>query len=112
MYRHHNIIIAGAGGIAQAAGLILAELSTVPPSIFIGNRTISKAEQVAKWIKSGTTKPSSVTPFHLTDMDLALEVKDILIKGDILLDCLPGTLAPKMARLAKDFHLHYANLTE
>ncbi len=112
MHKPHTIIIAGAGGIAQAAGLILAEWSEVVPSIFIGNRTLTKAKQVAKWIEDGTTKPSSVTAFHLQEKGLSNEMKDILQKGDIILDCLPGTMAPKMAKFAKDFHLHYANLTE
>ncbi len=44
MNKHYNIIIIiGAGGIAEAAGLLLMEWSTVPPTIFIGNRTLSKA---------------------------------------------------------------------
>ena len=112
MQKNYNIIIAGAGGIAQAAGLILAEWSEVPPNIFIGNRTLSKAEKVARWIEDGTTSPVSVTAFHLEENDLSDKMKKIFQKGDIILDCLPGTIAPKMARLAKDFHLHYANLTE
>lgn len=39
-------------------------------------------------------------------------MKEILGQADIILDCLPGSLAPKIARLAKDYHLHYTNLTE
>jgi saccharopine dehydrogenase-like NADP-dependent oxidoreductase len=31
---------------------------------------------------------------------------------DVFLDCTPGALAPKMARFACDFKMHYANLTE
>ena len=31
---------------------------------------------------------------------------------DVVLDCLPGSQAPRMARLARDFKTHYANLTE
>ena len=112
MHTHHNIIIAGAGGIAQATGLLLAEWSAVSPTIFIGNRTLSKAKKVARWIEEGTTNPVSVTAFHLEEKGHSDKMKEILQKGDIILDCLPGTLAPKMARLAKDFHLHYANLTE
>lgn len=112
MYAHHNIIIVGAGGIAQAAGLLLAEWSVVSPTVFIGNRTLSKAEKVARWIEEGTTNAVSVTAFHLEEKGYSDKVKEILQKGEIILDCLPGTLAPKMARLAKDFHLHYANLTE
>jgi saccharopine dehydrogenase-like NADP-dependent oxidoreductase len=112
MNKHYNIIIAGAGGIAEAAGLLLMEWSAVPPTVFIGNRTLSKALKVARWIEEGTTKPCSVKAFHLPEEDLTEEMKEILGQGDVLLDCLPGSLAPKIAKLAKDFHLHYANLTE
>ena len=112
MNKHYNIIITGAGGIAEAAGLLLMEWSAVPPTIFIGNRTLSKALKVARWIEEGTTKPCSVKAFHLPEEGLTEEIKEILGQGNVLLDCLPGSLAPKIAKLAKDFHLHYANLTE
>ena len=112
MDKRFNIIIAGAGGIAEAAGLLLMEWSRVPPTIFIGNRTLSKALKVARWIEEGTTKPCSITAFHLPEEGITAEMKEILEQGNILLDCLPGSLAPKIAKLAKDFHLHYANLTE
>lgn len=112
MKKHYNIIIAGAGGIAEAAGLLLMEWSEVPPTVFIGNRTLSKALKVARWIEEGTTKPCTVKAFHLPAEGLTEEMKEILGQGDVLLDCLPGSLAPKIAGLAKDFHLHYANLTE
>ncbi|MBT8294095.1 MAG: saccharopine dehydrogenase NADP-binding domain-containing protein [Eudoraea sp.] len=112
MKKHYNIIIAGAGGIAQAAGLLLMEWSEVPPTVFIGNRTLSKALKVARWIEEGTTNPCSVKAFHLPGEGLTEEMKEILGQGDVLLDCLPGSLAPKIAGLAKDFNLHYANLTE
>ena len=112
MNKHFNIIIIGAGGIAEASGLLLMEWSAVPPTIFIGNRTLSKALKVARWIEEGTTKPCSVKAFHLPEEGLTEEMKEILGHGNVLLDCLPGSLAPKIAKLAKDFHLHYANLTE
>jgi shikimate 5-dehydrogenase len=48
MKKHFNIIIAGAGGIAEAVGLLLMEWSEVTPSLFIGNRTLSKAQKVAR----------------------------------------------------------------
>jgi saccharopine dehydrogenase-like NADP-dependent oxidoreductase len=112
MNAHYNIIIAGAGGIAQAAGLLLAEWSKVSPTIYLGNRTLSKAENVAKWIEDGATKSVDVRPFLLQEKGINEEMKTIFKKGDVLLDCLPGSLAPKMAQYAKDFELHYANLTE
>lgn len=112
MKKHHTIIILGAGGIAQAVALILAEWSTVTPTIFIGNRTFSKAQNLVKWIEDGTTRACILKPFHLSEDGLSEKMKDLFNQGDILLDCLPGTQAPKMAAFAKDFNLHYANLTE
>ncbi len=112
MNKHFTIIIAGAGGIAEAAGLLLAQWGEITPTIFIGNRTLANAQKVAKWIEDGTTVPCAVKAFHLPEEGLTDEMKIILTRGDALLDCLPGSQAPKMAGLAKDFKLHYANLTE
>lgn len=112
MKKHHNIIIAGAGGIAEAVGMLLVEWSEETPSLFIGNRTLSNAQKVAEGIITATTKPCSVQDFHLPEKGLTEEMKVIFEQGDIILDCLPGSQAPKMAQFAKDFKLHYANLTE
>ncbi|HJR99531.1 MAG TPA: saccharopine dehydrogenase C-terminal domain-containing protein [Flavobacterium sp.] len=112
MKKHFNIIIAGAGGIAEAAALILAEWSEVTPSLFIGNRTLDKAKSVAQWIQEGTTKPCIIESFLFPEEEVTEEMKSIFDKADIILDCLPGSQAPRMAKLAKEFHLHYANLTE
>ncbi|MBG6188362.1 saccharopine dehydrogenase family protein [Flavobacterium sp. CAN_S2] len=112
MKKHHTIIIAGAGGIAEAVGLILMEWSTVAPTIFIGDRSPSKAQKVAQWIQEGTTKNGSIQDFHLAENGLTEEMKAILSQGDIILDCLPGSQAPRIAQFAKDYNLHYANLTE
>ena len=112
MKKHHTIIIAGAGGIAEAVGLILMEWSAVAPTIFIGDRTHSKAQKVAQWIQEGTTKNGSIQDFHLAESGLTEEMKAILSQGDIILDCLPGSQAPRIAQIAKDYNLHYANLTE
>lgn len=112
MKNHHTIIIAGAGGIAEAVALILAEWSTVTPTIFIGNRTLSNAQKLVKWVADGTTRDCTIKAFHLLEEGSTEEMKQVFEQGDILLDCLPGTQAPKMARFAKEFHMHYANLTE
>lgn len=112
MKKHHNIIIAGAGGIAEAAGLILAEWSSVTPTIYIGDRDVLKAEKVAQWITEGTTKPCHVTAFNLDLSNPSDTLKNILKNGDALLDCLPGSLAPITAGLANKYNLQYANLTE
>lgn len=112
MKKHFNIIIAGAGGIAEAAGLILAEWSEVTPTLFIGNRTLTKAKSVANWIEEGCTKPCCVESFLLPEKELTEEMIRIFEQAAIILDCLPGSQAPRMAKLAKEYHLHYANLTE
>lgn len=112
MKKQFNIIIAGAGGIAEAAALILIEWREVTPNLFIGNRTLSKAKKVAHWVENGSTKPCSIKPFLLPENGITTEMTSILQEADIILDCLPGSLAPKMAQLAKENNLHYANLTE
>src|SRR3970040_2083515 len=112
MKKHFNIIIAGAGGIAEAVGLLLMEWSEVTPTLFIGDRTHSKAKKVANWIEEGATKPSAIIYFHLAEEGLTDEMAAIFRQGDIILDCLPGSQAPRIAKFAKDFNLHYANLTE
>ncbi|MFV5695413.1 saccharopine dehydrogenase family protein [Flavobacterium sp. LB3P122] len=112
MKKHHNIVIAGAGGIAEAVCLLLIEWSEVPPTLFIGDRTHSKAKKVAHWIQEGTTKPCFIKDFHLAEKGITDEMKAILLQGDIILDCLPGSQAPRIAQFAKDYNLHYANLTE
>ncbi|MGB5384937.1 MAG: saccharopine dehydrogenase C-terminal domain-containing protein [Lutimonas sp.] len=111
MNKAGHIVIAGAGGIAQAAGLMLAEWSEEKIFLYLGNRTLSKAISVAKWIEEGSTKEVYIRPFTLLNEPEA-EMKEILEKAQVLLDCLPGSLAPKMAQIAKDYELHYVNLTE
>lgn len=88
------------------------EWSVVTPKLYIGNRTLSKAQKMAGWIEEGANRPCSIQTFHLPEEGISEEMKEVLQECDILLDCLPGGQAPKMARLAKDFKLHYANLTE
>ena len=112
MKNHYHIIIAGAGGIAEATGLILAEWSSVTPTIYIGDRDLAKAQSVAQWIMNGTTKACQVHAFYLDANSISDDMGSIFEKGDALLDCLPGSLAPNMARMAKTYKLCYANLTE
>ena len=112
MKKHHNIIIAGAGGIAEAVGLLLMEWSEVTPTLFIGDRNHAKANHVAQWVEEGATKTGISKGFHLHESELTDEMKAILTQGEIILDCLPGSQAPRIAQFAKDYNLHYANLTE
>jgi saccharopine dehydrogenase-like NADP-dependent oxidoreductase len=112
MKKHFNIIIAGAGGIAEAVSLILAEWSTVTPTLFIGDRNLLKAKKVAQWVEEGSTKSCKVIGFAMDETILTDEMITIFQKGAIILDCLPGSAAPRIAQFANDYNLHYANLTE
>lgn len=112
MKKHYNIIIAGAGGIAEAVALLLNEWSELTPTIFIGDRNLSKAQNVAQWIQEGTTKTSNIKAYYLPENGISDEMKAIFDQGNIILDCLPGSQAPRIAQFAKEYELHYANLTE
>jgi saccharopine dehydrogenase-like NADP-dependent oxidoreductase len=112
MEKHFNIIIAGAGGIAEAVALILAEWSSVTPTLFIGDRNSQKAKKVAQWVGEGCSKPCTIIDFTIDETIVTEEMNAIFEKGDIILDCLPGNAAPRIANFAKKYNLHYANLTE
>jgi saccharopine dehydrogenase-like NADP-dependent oxidoreductase len=106
-------MIAGSGGIAKALGLILVEWSSTPLRLLIGNRTLENAQRAADWIREGALQPAEVEAFYLPEgRDYPEETQTFLARGDILLDCLPGKQAPRMAELARDNNMHYANLTE
>lgn len=112
MATSQNILIAGAGGIGQALAFILAEFSETPPVLWIGNRTLEKAQSLARQLTLSTTSHVRAIPFHLT-LDAGNEsMEQALREADVLLDCLPGSEAPRLARLAREYRLHYANLTE
>jgi len=112
MYKKEKIIIAGAGGIGKAAGLILAEKQEFDASIYIGDINFEAAKQVCEWITAGTSSLIQVEPFFIDPKQTTEEMKFVFDSSDIILDCLPGSEAPRMARFAREFGLHYVNLTE
>lgn len=108
----NKIVIAGAGGIGRAVGLILAENKSFETKIFIGDLYLKVANEAAQWIEEGLGEAGDVTPFNMPAEGVDDEMIEILKTADILLDCLPGSQAPRMARLCREYDLHYANLTE
>jgi len=112
MYIKHKVIIAGAGGIGRAAGLIMAEQPDFDCEIFIGDIQLTIAEEACKWIQTGASSLVNIECFEIKP-DLVTEHMDYIFKSaDIVLDCLPGSEAPRMAAFAKKYNLHYVNLTE
>lgn len=87
------------------------EWSQVTPSIYIGNRTLTKAKKIAYWLENGSTKPCNMKPFLLPENEITPKMRTNLQQADIILDCLPGSQATKMAKLPKEYNLHYSNLT-
>ncbi|HEX3552042.1 MAG TPA: saccharopine dehydrogenase C-terminal domain-containing protein [Thermoanaerobaculia bacterium] len=112
MSTKHQVVIAGAGGMGSATGLLLRELGDFEVDLFLGDASLERANAAAAWIREGSAKPGEVHAFHLPAAGTSAEFDGVLAQGEILLDCLPGKEAPRMARLARNSGLHYANLTE
>lgn len=110
--RKHTIVIAGAGGMGSATGLLLREIGDFEVDLWIGDADEGRARTAAAWIREGSTKPGTVEAFHLPPDGTSPAFDAALAASEILLDCLPGKEAPRMARLARQHRLHYANLTE
>lgn len=102
----------GCGGIGQAAGLILAVGDSMDVQLYMGDINTQAIDAAKTFIIEGSGKPDIVNGFVMQKDSVDENMQAILEKGDIILDCLPGALAPKMARLAKDNGMHYVNLTE
>lgn len=107
-----KIVIAGSGGMGSAAALLLRELGDFEVDVFLGDADTARATQAASWVREGSDRPGEVRVFHLPMTGTGTELEEALAQSDILLDCLPGKEAPRMARLARQHRLHYANLTE
>lgn len=109
--RKYKVIIAGAGGIGRAVGLLLAEYADFRVDLFLGDRSTEIAQEAAAWVEKACTRNVSATPFALVK---GYEDRDdhVFIGADIILDCLPGSEAPRMGAAAKKYRCHYVNLTE
>jgi saccharopine dehydrogenase-like NADP-dependent oxidoreductase len=112
MVGSHKVIIAGAGGIGKAVGLILAEVPDMAADIYIGDINYEAAKEVTQWIQEGASSIVQIEPFHIHPDLLTDQMEYVFSSGDILLDCLPGGEAPRMATFALKYKLHYVNLTE
>lgn len=112
MTERYRIVIAGAGGMGQATGLLLRELGDFEVDLYLGDADADKARKASDWICHDSTRTGNVEPFHLPAGGTSPEFDRVLEDADLLLDCLPGEEATRMARLARENRLHYANLTE
>jgi saccharopine dehydrogenase-like NADP-dependent oxidoreductase len=112
MTERYRIVIAGTGGMGQATGLLLRELGDFDVDLFLGDAEVAKAREASEWICRDSSQTGAVEPFHLPLDGTSEEFDRVLGGAQILLDCLPGEQAVRMAGLARRHGLHYANLTE
>jgi len=107
----YKILIAGAGGIGQAVGLILQATDYLPCELFIADRYLSAAQSAESYIKEGCTD-AIVTGVVMPENGTTEAFASILAQVDLIMDCLPGSQAPRLAKFARDYNCHYINLTE
>jgi saccharopine dehydrogenase-like NADP-dependent oxidoreductase len=112
MSQRHKIVIAGAGGMGSATALLLRELGDFEADIYLGDANLARARSAAAWVREGSARHGAVEAFAFPAEGSSPELDRVLAGSDLLLDCLPGSEAPRLARLARQHRLHYANLTE
>ena len=108
----HTIFIAGSGGIGEAAAVLLREWSEVETEIFFGDINEENLRKAKDFVLKNSDKTFSVETVLMPTEGISDGMKSAFEICDVLLDCSPGSQAPRMARFACDFKMHYANLTE
>lgn len=107
-----TIVICGAGGIGRATALILACNVAMHPTIYLGDINENSLEQALSWVTEGMTRDIEIDSFIMPLTGSNAEMEALFEDADVVLDCLPGSQAPRIAALAKENFAHYANLTE
>jgi saccharopine dehydrogenase-like NADP-dependent oxidoreductase len=64
------------------------------------------------WITEGKSRKVEIKTFLMSLQGSNEEMDLVFGEADVILDCLPGSQAPRIALLAKENEAHYANLTE
>jgi saccharopine dehydrogenase-like NADP-dependent oxidoreductase len=106
-----RFVIAGAGGIGTAAAVLLAALGERDYDLVLWDADESQLARAAHTIPDGH-RVKGVETLRVPRGEAPAVLRRALAAADIVLDCLPGSAAPFVARLALDHGLHYVNLTE
>lgn len=107
-----KIFIAGSGGIGEAAALLLREWSSIELEIYLGDISEKSLNKAKSFVAQNSAKTSKIETVLMATDEVTEAMKSTFEQCDVLLDCSPGSQAPRFARFAKDFKMHYANLTE
>ncbi len=108
----NRVVIVGAGGIGRATALIILDDDLFDADIYIGDISESALESTKEWIEEGQVDMNRLHTFVMPKDGINDNMKKIFETSDIVLDCLPGSIAPRIAGFAKQYKLHYVNLTE
>ena len=107
-----KIFIAGSGGIGEAAALLLREWCEFETQIYLGDISADNLAKAKLFVMQNSQKTSTLETILMVKEGSNEAMNRAFQDSDVLLDCSPGGQAPKMAQFAKDFKMHYANLTE
>lgn len=107
-----TIFIAGSGGIGEAAALLLREWSKFDVKLILGDVNEANLASAKDFVTGGSKKKGKVETVLMTPDGHNDAMTAAFNSSDVLLDCSPGSQAPRMAQFAFDFKMHYANLTE
>ena len=108
----HTIFVAGAGGIGQAVALLLREWSDFAVDIYLGDINADASRAACEKLRQNSDKTGAVNAVTMPPDGTNQELDAALAASEVILDCLPGGQAPRLAQLALKHNLHYANLTE
>jgi saccharopine dehydrogenase-like NADP-dependent oxidoreductase len=107
-----KIFIAGAGGIGRAAALLILYTQNWKCEVVLGDVSEDQLNEAVDWIHLGIGKNVHLSTFLMPREENVEAFASVLNDSHVLLDCLPGSLAPAMARLCLEYGMHYVNLTE
>jgi saccharopine dehydrogenase-like NADP-dependent oxidoreductase len=107
-----TIFVAGSGGIGEAAALLLREWCDFELTLILGDVSEDSLARAKAFVAEGSAKTALIETVVMPRDGISDEMKAAFERTDVLLDCSPGGQAPRMARFAVDFKMHYANLTE
>ena len=107
-----KFFVAGSGGIGEAVALLAREWAEFEIEIILGDVSEENLRKAKDFVLRGSEKTSPLETVLMPTVGISDEMKAAFENCDCLLDCSPGAQAPRMARFAVDYKMHYANLTE
>ena len=91
---------------------MLREWSETETEIYLGDISEDNLNKAKDFILHNSQKESKGETVLMAKDGINDAMKAAFETCDVLLDCSPGSQAPRLAGFAKDFKMHYANLTE